>query len=41
VDYGYTGTVRKVIAEEIAADLDQQNVVLMSWVFRPPARSST
>lgn len=30
VDYHYTGTVRRVIAEEITADLDQQNVVLIS-----------
>lgn len=30
VDYQYTGTVRKIIADEIAADLDQQNVVLIS-----------
>lgn len=30
IDYQYTGTVRKVIAEEITADLDQQNVVLIS-----------
>ncbi len=30
VDLQYTGTVRKVIAEEISADLDQHNVVLIS-----------
>ncbi|GHU20742.1 amino-acid acetyltransferase [Betaproteobacteria bacterium] len=30
VDYQYTGTVRKVVAEEINADLDQQNVVLIT-----------
>lgn len=30
VDFQYTGTVRRVIAEEIQADLDQQNVVLIS-----------
>lgn len=30
VDHLYTGAVRKVIAEEIKADLDQQNVVLIS-----------
>ncbi len=30
IDYQYTGAVRKIIAEEIKADLDQQNVVLMS-----------
>ena len=37
VDYGFTGAVRKVIAEEIAADLDQQNVVLMSPLGVSPA----
>ena len=30
IDYQYTGAVRKVIADEIAADLDQDNVVLIS-----------
>ncbi len=30
VDYQYTGAVRKIIAEEIKADLDQQNVVLIT-----------
>jgi amino-acid N-acetyltransferase len=30
VDYQYTGAVRKVIAAEINADLDQQNVVLIT-----------
>lgn len=30
VDYQYTGAVRKIIAEEISADLDQHNVVLIS-----------
>ncbi len=30
IDYQYTGAVRKIIAEEIAADLDQHNVVLIS-----------
>jgi amino-acid N-acetyltransferase len=30
IDYQYTGAVRKVIAEEIAADLDQENVALIS-----------
>lgn len=30
VDFHYTGTVRRVIADEIKADLDQQNVVLIS-----------
>ena len=29
VDFQYTGAVRKIIAEEINADLDQQNVVLI------------
>ena len=37
VDYGFTGAVRKVIAEEISADLDQQNVVLMSPLGVSPA----
>ena len=30
VDFQYTGAVRKIIAEEIKADLDQQNVVLIT-----------
>ncbi|MFA7270983.1 MAG: amino-acid N-acetyltransferase [Sterolibacterium sp.] len=30
IDYQYTGAVRKIIAEEIKADLDQQNVVLIT-----------
>lgn len=30
VDFQYTGAVRRVIAEEIRADLDQENVVLIS-----------
>ena len=30
VDYQYTGAVRKINAEEIRADLDQQNVVLIT-----------
>jgi amino-acid N-acetyltransferase len=30
VDFGYTGTVRKVIAEEILDDLSQENVVLIT-----------
>lgn len=30
VDYQYTGAVRKVISEEISADLDQENVVLIT-----------
>lgn len=37
VDYGFTGAVRKVIADEIVADLDQQNVVLMSSLGVSPA----
>ncbi len=37
VDYQFTGAVRKVIAEEIAADLDQENVVLMSPVGTSPS----
>ena len=41
VDYGFTGAVRKVIAEEIAADLDQQNVVLMSSLGVSPAGGSS
>ena len=36
VDYQYTGAVRKIIAEEICADLDQQNVVLISPVGASP-----
>lgn len=30
IDFQYTGAVRKIIAEEIRADLDQENVVLIS-----------
>jgi amino-acid N-acetyltransferase len=30
VDHQYTGTVRKIISDEIRADLDQQNVVLIT-----------
>lgn len=30
VDFQYTGAVRRIIAEEIRADLDQENVVLIS-----------
>jgi len=30
IDYQYTGAVRKIIADEIKADLDQQNVVLIT-----------
>lgn len=37
VDYQYTGAVRKIIAEEINADLDQQNVVLISSLGVSPA----
>lgn len=37
VDYQYTGAVRKIIADEIQADLDQQNVVLVSPVGVSPA----
>lgn len=37
VDFQYTGTVRKVIADEIAADLDQQNVVLISSLGVSPS----
>ena len=37
VDYQYTGAVRKIIAEEISADLDQQNVVLISPIGVSPA----
>ena len=37
VDYQYTGAVRKIIAEEINADLDQQNVVLVTPLGMSPA----
>lgn len=37
IDYQFTGSVRKVIAEEIAADLDQQNVVLITPLGVSPA----
>jgi amino-acid N-acetyltransferase len=37
VDFQFTGTVRRVIADEIAADLDQQNVVLISNIGVSPA----
>ena len=30
IDYQYTGAVRKIISDEIRADLDQQNVVLIT-----------
>ena len=36
VDYQYTGAVRKIIAEEINADLDQQNVVLITPLGMSP-----
>jgi amino-acid N-acetyltransferase len=36
IDYQYTGAVRKVIAEEINADLDQQNVVLITPLGMSP-----
>ncbi|THF62443.1 amino-acid N-acetyltransferase [Pseudothauera nasutitermitis] len=37
IDFQYTGAVRKIIAEEINADLDQQNVVLISPLGVSPA----
>ncbi len=37
VDFQYTGRVRKVIADEIKADLDQQNVVLISSLGVSPS----
>jgi amino-acid N-acetyltransferase len=37
VDYLFTGAVRKIIDEEIAADLDQQNVVLITPLGLSPA----
>lgn len=37
IDYQYTGAVRKIVAEEISADLDQQNVVLISPIGVSPA----
>ena len=37
IDYQYTGAVRKIIAEEINADLDQQNVVLITPLGMSPA----
>ncbi|MFT4171750.1 MAG: amino-acid N-acetyltransferase [Rhodocyclaceae bacterium] len=37
IDFHFTGSVRKVIAEEIAADLDQQNVVLITPLGVSPA----
>jgi len=37
VDYQFTGAVRKIIADEINADLDQQNVVLITPLGLSPA----
>lgn len=37
VDHQYTGAVRKIVAEEINADLDQQNVVLITPLGVSPA----
>jgi len=37
VDYQYTGTVRHVIAEEIRADLAQENVVLITPIGASPS----
>ncbi len=37
VDYQYTGAVRKIIADEIRADLEQNNVVLVSPLGVSPA----
>ncbi|MFT3735746.1 MAG: amino-acid N-acetyltransferase [Rhodocyclaceae bacterium] len=37
IDMHFTGSVRKVIAEEIIADLDQQNVVLITPLGVSPA----
>ncbi|MCB1956933.1 MAG: amino-acid N-acetyltransferase [Rhodocyclaceae bacterium] len=37
VDFQYTGAVRKIVADEIAADLDQNNVVLISPLGVSPA----
>ncbi|MCX7945725.1 MAG: amino-acid N-acetyltransferase [Hydrogenophilus sp.] len=37
VDFQYTGAVRKVIAEEIVADLEQENVVLISPLAPSPS----
>lgn len=36
VDFQFTGAVRKVIAEEIRADLDQENVVLITPIGASP-----
>jgi len=37
VDLQFTGKVRKIMADEIAADLDQQNVVLISSLGTSPS----
>jgi len=37
VDYQYTGAVRKIIAEEIHADLGQENVVLITPIGASPS----
>lgn len=37
VDFQYTGAVRKIIADEIQADLDQQNVVLITPLGMSPS----
>lgn len=37
VDFQYTGAIRKVLAEEIQADLDQENVVLISSIGTSPS----
>lgn len=37
IDYQYTGAIRKILAEEIHADLDQHNVVLVSPIGTSPS----
>lgn len=37
VDFQFTGAVRKIIAEEIRADLDQENVVLITPIGASPS----
>ena len=37
VDYQHTGAIRKILAEEIQADLDQENVVLISPIGTSPS----
>lgn len=37
VDFQFTGAVRKIVADEISADLDQQNVVLITPLGVSPA----